>query len=47
MTAIASAPRLGATILRTAARHNGVHVGVYAEVRRARRVQRGDAVALG
>jgi uncharacterized protein YcbX len=34
-------------ILRTAARHNGVHVGVYAEVRRGGRVQRGDAVALG
>src|SRR6202163_1781985 len=34
-------------ILRTAARHNDVHVGVYAEVRRAGRVQRGDAVALG
>ena len=34
-------------ILRTAARHNNVHVGVYAEVRRAGRVQRGDAVALG
>jgi len=33
-------------ILRTAARHNDVHVGVYAEVRRAGRVQRGDAVAL-
>ena len=34
-------------ILRTAARHNGVHVGVYAEVRRGGRVGRGDAVALG
>ena len=34
-------------ILRTAARHNGVHVGVYAEVRRGGRVRRGDAVALG
>ncbi len=34
-------------ILRTAARHNDVHVGVYAEMRRAGRVQRGDAVALG
>lgn len=33
-------------ILRTAARHNAVHVGVYAEVRRAGRVQRGDTVAL-
>ena len=34
-------------ILRTAARHNEVHVGVYGEVRRAGRVQRGDTVALG
>jgi uncharacterized protein YcbX len=34
-------------ILRTAARHNDVHVGVYGEVRRAGRVQRGDAVTLG
>lgn len=34
-------------ILRTAARHNGVHVGVYAEVRRAGIVRRGDEVALG
>jgi uncharacterized protein YcbX len=34
-------------ILRTAARHNDVHVGVYAEVRRAGRVRRGDAVTLG
>ena len=34
-------------ILRTAARHNDVHVGVYAEVRRAGIVHRGDAVALG
>ncbi len=34
-------------ILRTAARHNEVHVGVYAEVRRAGRVQRGDTVTLG
>lgn len=34
-------------VLRTAARHNDVHVGVYAEVRRAGRIQRGDAVALG
>jgi uncharacterized protein YcbX len=33
-------------ILRTAARHNDVHVGVYAEVRRAGRVQRGDSVSL-
>jgi uncharacterized protein len=34
-------------ILRTAARHNDVHVGVYGEVRRAGRVQRGDPVTLG
>jgi uncharacterized protein YcbX len=34
-------------ILRTAARHNDVHVGVYAEVRRAGIVRRGDAVTLG
>lgn len=34
-------------ILRTAALHNEVHVGVYAEVRRAGRVQRGDTVSLG
>jgi uncharacterized protein len=34
-------------ILRTAALHNEVHVGVYAEVRRAGRVQRGDAVTVG
>jgi MOSC domain-containing protein len=34
-------------ILRTAARHNGVHVGVYGEVRRAGTVHRGDAVSLG
>jgi uncharacterized protein YcbX len=34
-------------ILRTAARHNDVHVGVYAEVRRAGRVHRGDAVTPG
>src|SRR5204862_4988695 len=33
-------------ILRTAARHNGVHVGVYGEVRHAGRVQRGDAASL-
>jgi uncharacterized protein YcbX len=33
-------------ILRTAARHNDVHVGVYAEVRRAGRVHRGDVVSL-
>ena len=30
-----------------AARHNEVHVGVYGEVRRAGRVQRGDTVTLG
>lgn len=34
-------------ILRTAARHNDVHVGVYAEMLSAGRVGRGDAVALG
>jgi len=34
-------------ILRTAALHNEVHVGVYAEVRRAGRVRRGDTVTLG
>ena len=34
-------------ILRTAARHNDVHVGVYGEVRRAGTVHRGDAVSLG
>ena len=34
-------------ILRTAARHNEVHVGVYAELRRAGKVQRGDPVSLG
>ena len=34
-------------ILRTAARHNEVHVGIYAEVRQAGRVQRGDVVTLG
>ena len=34
-------------ILRTAARHNEVHVGVYAEVRRAGTIQRGDTVTLG
>jgi len=34
-------------ILRTAARHNEVHVGVYAEVRRTGRVQRGGTVTLG
>ena len=37
----------GNGILRTAAGHNEVHVGVYAEVRRAGRVQRGDTVTLG
>ena len=34
-------------ILRTAALHNDVHVGVYAEVRCAGRIQRGDSVTLG
>jgi uncharacterized protein len=34
-------------ILRTAARHNDVRVGVYAEVRRTGRVRRGDDVILG
>ena len=34
-------------ILRTAARHNEVHVGMYGEVRRAGSEQRGDPVALG
>jgi MOSC domain-containing protein len=34
-------------ILRTAARHNGVHVGVYGEVRGAGTVHRGNAVSLG
>lgn len=34
-------------ILRTAARHNEVHVGVYAAVLRAGRVRRGDTVTLG
>jgi len=34
-------------ILRTAARHNDVHVGVYAEVRRPGVARRGDSVALG
>lgn len=33
-------------ILRTAARYNDVYVGVYAEVRKGGRVQRGDAVTL-
>jgi uncharacterized protein YcbX len=33
-------------ILRTAARYNDVHVGVYAEVRKGGRVQRGDTVTL-
>ena len=33
-------------ILRTAARHNDVHVGVYAEVRRGGTVRRGDGVTL-
>lgn len=34
-------------ILRTAAQHNAVHVGVYAKVIRGGRLQRGDRVALG
>ncbi len=34
-------------ILRAAARHNEVHVGVYAEVRQAGRVRRDDTVTLG
>jgi MOSC domain-containing protein len=34
-------------ILRTAARHNEAHVGVYGKVRRTGRVQRGDTVTLG
>ena len=34
-------------ILRTAARHNEVHVGVYGEVRRTGRIQRGDTVTVG
>jgi uncharacterized protein len=34
-------------ILRTAARHNDVHVGVYAEIRRGGTVRRGDVVTLG
>ena len=34
-------------LLRTAARHNHVNVGVYAEVRRGGRVQRGDPVSVG
>lgn len=34
-------------ILRTAARHNDVHVGVYAEVRGPGTVRRGDAAVLG
>jgi uncharacterized protein YcbX len=33
-------------ILRTAAQHNGVHVGVYASVIRGGSIRRGDAVAL-
>ncbi len=33
-------------ILRTAARHNDVHVGVYAEMRRTGTIRRGDAVTL-
>lgn len=34
-------------ILRTAARHNDVHVGVYAEVKQPGMVRRGDAATLG
>jgi MOSC domain-containing protein len=34
-------------ILRTAARHNDVHVGVYAEVQEAGTVRRGDTATLG
>src|SRR5258707_571306 len=34
-------------ILRTAARHNDVHVGIYGQVRRGGRVQRGDTGTLG
>lgn len=34
-------------ILRTAAQHNAVHVGVYAKVIRGGRLQRGDRIALG
>jgi len=34
-------------ILRAAARHNDVNVGVYAEVRRPGMVRRGDEVSLG
>ncbi|GAA1253993.1 MOSC domain-containing protein [Pseudonocardia aurantiaca] len=34
-------------ILRTAARHNDVNVGVYAEVRRPGMIRRGDEVTLG
>jgi uncharacterized protein YcbX len=34
-------------ILRTAARHHDVNVGVYAEVRQAGIVRRGDAVVVG
>jgi uncharacterized protein YcbX len=33
-------------ILRTAARHDDVNVGVYAEVRQGGTVRRGDAVTL-
>ena len=33
-------------ILRTAAQHNQVNVGVYASVLRGGRVRRGDAVSL-
>jgi len=34
-------------VLRTAARHNHVHVGVYAAVSRGGRIRRGDPVRLG
>jgi uncharacterized protein YcbX len=34
-------------ILRTAAQHNAVNVGVYASVLRGGRVRRGDAIRLG
>jgi hypothetical protein len=33
-------------ILRTAAQHNGVHVGVYAAVLSGGTIRRGDAVSL-
>ena len=34
-------------ILRTAAQHNGVNVGVYASALRGGTIRRGDAVVLG